>query len=176
MSSDPFDELPDQIREAIREMMKKLQEIDPEELENMMEQVFGREFLEKMQDMQFSEGNFGFSLDPQAAKNFEGMMRNFMNQSNTTPQSTQDEISVEEPYYEITPVVDNEGQIVVDLPGITDVRQVKWERTEAGLELSATSDDAKYEIEIPLAKKFKLKDVFAEIKNSVFILPYKSDE
>lgn len=171
MSNDPFDDLPDQMREAIREMMKKLQEIDPEQLEHMMEQVFGKDFMEKMRDMQFSGG--GFTMDPNMAKNFEGMMRNFMNQ-NPSNQSTatQDEISVEEPYYEITPLVDDEGQIVVDLPGITDVRQVKWDRTDTGMNLSASSDDAIYELEIPLSTNFKLKDVFASVKNSVFILPY----
>jgi len=175
MSNDPFDELPDQMREAIREMMKKLQEIDPEQLEHMMEQVFGKDFMEKMQDMQFSGG--GFNMDPNMAKNFEGMMRNFMNQNpSNRATATQDEISIEEPYYEITPLVEGEGQIVVDLPGITDVRQVKWDRTPTGLTLSASSEDAIYELEIPLSDNFKLKDVFASVKNSVFILPYKKGD
>jgi len=174
MSDDPFDDLPDQIREVIREMMKKLQEIDPDEIERMMGQVFGDDFMDKIRDMQASGGNFGFNMDPNMMRNFEVMMNNFMQTQSPQP-TTPNEVTEEEPYYEITPAVDGAGEIVVDLPGITDVRQVKWDRTEFGLELSASCEDAKYKLEIPLSKKFKLKDVFASVKNSVFILPYRSE-
>ena len=46
MSTDPFDDLPDQFKKAIKEMMEKLQSIDPEQLENMMKQMFGEDFVE----------------------------------------------------------------------------------------------------------------------------------
>ena len=37
---DPFENLPDQLKEAIREMMKKLEEIDPNELNEMFKKIF----------------------------------------------------------------------------------------------------------------------------------------
>ena len=44
MNSDIFDDLPDHLKDAIRDMMKRIQEIDPDELEKMMKQIFGRRF------------------------------------------------------------------------------------------------------------------------------------
>ena len=40
MNSDIFDDLPDHLKDAIRDMMKRIQEIDPDELEKMMKQIF----------------------------------------------------------------------------------------------------------------------------------------
>lgn len=171
MSTDPFDDLPDQFKKAIKEMMEKLQSIDPEQLENMMKQMFGEDFVEKMQDFSMSVGTFSFPLDPNMAKNFETMMKNMM-EGGTTNVQDMNIPSEEEPYFEIVPPVENEGQIIVELPGITDVRQVKWERKEDSLSLEAEAEDITYKTTIPLTANMKLKDIFAEIKNSVFILPY----
>jgi hypothetical protein len=172
MSTDPFDDLPDQFKKAIKEMMEKLQSIDPEQLENMMKQMFGEDIVEKMQDLSMSVDTFSFPLDPNMAKNFETMMKNMM-ESGTTNIQNMNIPAEEEPYFEVIPPIDGEGQIIVELPGITDVRQVKWERKGEELSLTAEAEDVIYRAIIPLRTNMKLKDIFAEIKNSVFILPYK---
>ena len=174
MSNDPFDELPDNIKEAIREMMKKLQEINPDDLENMMNQMFGEDFMEKMRDMQFSGGNFGFPMDPNMMKNFEGIMKEFMDQGNQSP-SHQEKVMVEEPYYEYSSLIDSEGELIVDLPGISDLRQIIWKRKGDIFTLEAENEDVKYFLEIPVKDQIKFKDMFASLKNSVFILPLRSE-
>jgi hypothetical protein len=172
MSTDPFDDLPEQFKKAIKEMMEKLQSIDPEQLENMMKQMFGEDFVEKMQDLSMSAGAFSFPLDPNMAKNFEAMMKNMMEGESQNFQK----VSVsteEEPYFEVIPPIDGAGQIIVELPGISDVRQVKWEKTGEIIILVAKSEDVNYRAEIIVDPEIKLRDMFAEIKNSVFILPYR---
>ena len=173
MTTDPFDDLPDSIKEAIREMMKRFQEINPKDLENMMNQMFGEDFMEKLRDMQMTDGSFGFSFDPETMKNFESIMRNFMNQSEYNPPPHQEKIMVEEPYYEYSPIVENEGQLIVELPGITDLRQVTWMRSDDLFSLEAENEDAKYFLEIPVKPQIRFKDMFATLRNSVFILPFK---
>lgn len=175
MSDDPFDELPDNIKEAIREMMKKLQEINPEDLENMMKQMFGEEFMEKMRDMQFSGDSFGFPMDPNMMKNIEGMMRGFMDQKSTSAPPQQEKIMVEEPYYEYSMLDDDEGELIVDLPGIVDLRKINWKRTDQIFSLEAENEDVKYFLEIPMKDEMGFKDTFASLKNSVFILPIRRE-
>ena len=55
------------------------------------------------------------------------------------------------------------------------MRQVKWERSTYGIDLTAESKEQKYAVDIPLSENIKLKDMFASMKNSIFILPYKSE-
>ena len=174
MNSDIFDDLPDHLKDAIRDMMKRIQEIDPDELEKMMKQIFGEDFIDKMKDMPFSGATGGFPVDPNLAKEFETMMKNMMKEDGSTVE-VEKELVVEEPYYEISPAIEGAGQIVVELPGVEDVRQVKWERSTYGIDLTAESKEQKYAVDIPLSENIKLKDMFASMKNSIFILPYKSE-
>ena len=174
MNSDIFDDLPDHLKDAIRDMMKRIQEIDPDELEKMMKQIFGEDFIDKMKDMPFSGATGGFPVDPNLAKEFETMMKNMMKEDGSTVE-VEKELVVEEPYYEISPEIEGEGQIVVELPGVEDVRPVKWERSTYGIDLTAESKEQKYAVDIPLSENIKLKDMFASMKNSIFILPYKSE-
>ena len=174
MNSDIFDDLPDHLKDAIRDMMKRIQEIDPDELEKMMKQIFGEDFIDKMKDMPFSGATGGFPVDPNLAKEFETMMKNMMKEDGSTVE-VEKELVVEEPYYEISPEIEGEGQIVVELPGVEDVRQVNWERSTYGIDLTAESKEQKYAVDIPLSENIKLKDMFASMKNSIFILPYKSE-
>ncbi|MHA2502570.1 MAG: hypothetical protein ACXAE3_06865 [Candidatus Kariarchaeaceae archaeon] len=173
MSHDPFDDLPENIKNAIREMMKKLQEINPEDLEKMMSQMLGEDFMEKMREMQFSGGAFNFDMDPNLMKNFEGIMKNFM--ENPSPSGQQEKVMVEEPYYEFSFSNENEGELVVDLPGISDLRHVNWENKRTTFELEAENEDVKYFLEVPVKDSMKFKDMFASLRNSVFILPFKRD-
>ena len=101
-------------------------------------------------------------------------MKNMMKEDGPTVE-VEKELVVEEPYYEISPEIEGEGQIVVELPGVEDVRQVKWERSTYGIDLTAESKEQKYAVDIPLSENIKLKDMFASMKNSIFILPYKSE-
>ena len=78
-----------------------------------------------------------------------------------------------QPYYEIAPIVDGKAQIIIEMPGITDVRQVNWKKKRDKIEFSARTEDVQYRTIILLPKKAKLQSVFSEIKNGVFILPFK---
>lgn len=174
---DPFENLPDQLKEAIREMMKKLEEIDPDELNDMMKQLFGEDFVEKMKDMMQGNFNFPFNLDPNMMKDLEKAMtelmaKNTKNTFNKDPNKTE-ENNPEEPYYEIVDINDSKGEIVVDLPGIDDVRMVNYYIDNDDLVLTAENEETNYKVVIPLPQNIKIEDAFASIKNSVFILPFK---
>ena len=174
MSFDPFENLPDQLKEALKEMMKKIESLDPNELSKMMSQAFNPESMERIKEMMSDSDsfNFGINLDPESIKQFEKMFQNLMNQSvnhETNPASP----DIEEPYFEIISNNDTDGEIIVELPGITDVRAVNWIDTAEGLVLEAKTTDLIYRVTIPITDPIKIQASFAEIKNGVLILPYK---
>ena len=82
-------------------------------------------------------------------------------------------IQEEEPYSEISYVSDDGGEIIVEMPGITDVRQITWEKIGDKLNIQASNDDVKYKAEIIVPQTIQLKDMLAIINNTVFILPFK---
>ncbi|MHA2169744.1 MAG: hypothetical protein ACXAB7_07620 [Candidatus Kariarchaeaceae archaeon] len=177
MSSDPFENFPEHLRKAIKEMMRRLENVDPTKLQEMINHLIGEDFIDKIKDLMDDDmSKFMFSLDPNAIKNFELVMKDLMGGS---PAGTSYEYASpkdETPYYEITPLQDGKGQIVIDMPGVDDVRQVMWQREEKILRVSATTSDVSYEVKIPFDNNYKLLDAFAEVKNSVFILPYQQNQ
>ncbi len=116
MNSDIFDDLPDHLKDAIRDMMKRIQEIDPDELEKMMKQIFGEDFIDKMKDMPFSGATGGFPVDPNLAKEFETMMKNMMKEDGSTVE-VEKELVVEEPYYEISPEIEGRDKLLLSYRG-----------------------------------------------------------
>lgn len=173
MSFDPFENLPDSLKDVLKEMVKRLENIDPEELSKMMEGILGPDALDKIQNlMQNNQNiNFNFPLNPEAIKNLQdifGDMTGFnsYNQSRTIPKE-------EEPYHEIIHLDADHGQIIIDLPGFTDVRQVNWTSGNLQLNIEARNEEIIYKTSISLTENMKLQDSFAEVKNGVFILPFK---
>ena len=172
MSFDGFDDLPDNIREAIKEMIKNLGQIKPEDIENMVSQLFGEDFLDKIRNIGLEGGSFTFPFSPDMIKKFESVMKNFTEPTQTSPQQF-DQVVEEEPYYEFVKLGDGSYQLIVDLPGVTDVRQVRWQVSENALMLNAEGDDIIYKVSIPTSSKIITQDAFAVVKNGTFILPYK---
>jgi hypothetical protein len=174
MSFDPFENLPDHLKAVIKELMQRLENIDPEEISKIMNQYMGDDFSQKLQDlMDGGQTDFSFAFDPNMIKNFEILMKNLMGNSPSFTGTEYHKEKQEEAYYEITSPTDGKGEIVVDLPGITDVRQVIWNETDGNIILTATAEDIKYHTTIPIGANMKVQDMFAKIKNSIFILPYQ---
>ncbi len=172
MSFDPFENLPDNIKDAIKEILRRIEHIDPDEITEIMSQLLGKDFIDKLKDLIKGDNkNFAFPLDPNMAKNFEIVLKDLIGGEPNTVSQNYETIEEETPYYEIIPPTDRRGQIVVDLPGITDVRQVFWKRVNNNLELIASTSGIKYKVNIPLREKLKILDMFAEVKNSVLIIP-----
>ncbi|MCH8905880.1 MAG: hypothetical protein IH840_02235 [Candidatus Heimdallarchaeota archaeon] len=171
MSSDPFENLPDEFREMIEQMMKRLQNIPPEELNNMMSKLFGEGMLDKFRDLMTEGSNFDFPVDPNMAKNFETVMKDFMKNAGTEPYDFGKTEEVE-PYYEILPHGENGGQIVVDLPGVTDLRLVNWKMDDLILSISAKIEGTSYYTQIEFEQKIRLNGPLATVKNGVFTLSY----
>lgn len=171
MNFDPFENLPDHIKEAIKDIMAQLGHLDSNEIADMIGNLLGSDFIKKLKDIVKGDNISSFPFDSNIIKNFESVFKDFIGSSSQKAENHN--IEEENPYYEITSPVNGKGQIVVDVPGITDVRRIQWNLTNDSLFLSATSSDVIYKAIIPIGKKIKILHIFAYLKNSVFILPYK---
>ncbi len=201
MSPKPFfdddDDLPEFIKEFMKnfanqfksidqnelaDVFKRLNEVDPEEIENMLKKMFGEDFIEKMGSI--GEGMFGHlgeNFDPSKfdpskfpnMKNFKFDMKNFT----FTPDNKQEKnIVIEEAaYFEIVDKTESELEVIVDLPGITDQRQINWEVIEGDLKLDANATDLKYHALIPLPENVKVQKHQTYLKNSIFIIPLRRE-
>ena len=176
MSFDPFENMPDNIKEALRDMMRRLESVDPAELTEMMSSILGPDFMDKLKDMMSKGGEgFSFAIDPNTLSNFEKIVEDLQGQTNQKKMNVKFDtvIQEEEPYSEISYVSDDGGEIIVEMPGITDVRQITWEKIGDKLNIQASNDDVKYKAEIIVPQTIQLKDMLAIINNTVFILPFK---
>jgi HSP20 family molecular chaperone IbpA len=175
MSFDPFENLPDHIKEALRDMMKRLETLNPDDLMKMMQSVFGPDFANKVDEI-FEKGQGGFNLDPETLRKFESMMTSFQSGSTgsaKTPVNFDDIDREEIAYYEIVDKSDDEGEIIVEMPGISDVRQVNWEVKGNQLFVSAKNDDISYTATIELPDGCKLQNMFATVRNAIFLIPFR---
>ena len=175
MSFDPFENLPDHLKEALRDMMKRLETLNPDDLMKMMQSVFGPDFVNKVDEI-FDKGQGGFNLDPETLKKFENMMTNFQSDSMETDKASInfDDIGKEEiAYHEVVYKSDNEGEIIVEVPGISDVRQVNWEVKENQLYVNAKNDEISYSATIELPDGCQLQNMFATVRNAIFLIPFR---
>ena len=175
MSFDPFENLPDHLKEALRDMMKRLETLNPDDLMKMMQSVFGPDFVNKVDEI-FDKGEGGFNLDPETLKKFENMMTNFQSDSMETDKASInfDDIGKEEiAYHEVVYNSDNEGEIIVEVPGISDVRQVNWEVKENQLYVNAKNDEISYSATIELPDGCQLQNMFATVRNAIFLIPFR---
>ncbi len=175
MSFDPFENLPDHLKEALRDMMKRLETLNPDDLMKMMQSVFGPDFVNKIDEI-FDKGQGGFNLDPETLKKFENMMTNFQSDSMETDKASInfDDIGKEEiAYHEVVYNSDNEGEIIVEVPGISDVRQVNWEVKENQLYVNAKNDEISYSATIELPDGCQLQNMFATVRNAIFLIPFR---
>ena len=175
MSFDPFENLPNHLKEALRDMMKRLETLNPDDLMKMMQSVFGPDFVNKVDEI-FDKGQGGFNLDPETLKKFENMMTNFQSDSMETDKASInfDDIGKEEiAYHEVVYNSDNEGEIIVEVPGISDVRQVNWEVKENQLYVNAKNDEISYSATIELPDGCQLQNMFATVRNAIFLIPFR---
>ena len=175
MSFDPFENLPDHLKEALRDMMKRLETLNPDDLMKMMQSVFGPDFASKLDDI-FDKGQGAFNLDPKTLKKFENMMSSFQSGSAGADKKSInfDEIDTEEiAYHEIVHKSDDEGEIIVEMPGISDVRQVNWEVKENQLIIKAKNNEISYSATIELPDGCKLQNMFATVRNAIFLIPFR---
>ena len=77
-----------------------------------------------------------------------------------------------EPYYEIVPDGEHGGQIIVDLPGVTDLRHVNWKMDDRILSISANIEGTSYFTQIEFEQDVRLNGPLATVKNGVFTLTY----
>ena len=151
MSFDPFENMPDHIKEALRDMMRRLENIDPNELTEMMSTILGPDFMDKWKDM-MSKGDegFSFSIDPNMLSNLEKIVDDLEGQKNQKKINVNFDgaIQEEKPYSEISFIDDIRGEIIVEMPGITDVRQITWEKIGDIMNIYASNEDVKYKAEI----------------------------
>ena len=172
MSFDPFENLPDDIKEALKDMIKRLENINPDELMKMMGAFLGEDVVKKIRELiETGNTNFTFPLDPNIAKKFEIAMKEFMKVGSMGADYYQD--IKQTPYFEISNIDDINGEIIVEVPGISDLRQVSWKEIDSELEVVAKSDTADYKVMNPLPENINLIDAVANLKNSIFILPFR---
>lgn len=199
MSPDTYsndDDIPEFIREFIKnfanqfkainpedmtEAFKRLNSMDPNELENMLKNMFGEDFVEKFNTLgeNFFE-NMGENFDPSIFSNikqFKFDMKDFsFTPVESTPKEKKNIVIEEAAYFEIIDKSDSEKEIIVDLPGITDQRQIHWEVIGGDLKLDANATDLKYHAIIPLPDNITIMKHLSHLKNSIFILPFRSNE
>ncbi len=197
MSSNPFnddDEIPDYIKEMLKnfakqfkfidqdelaEIFKKFNQLDPEEVEEFFRKSFGEDFVDKLSNL--GEGIFGNiseSFDPSKfsdIKQFKFNMNDFSftPQNPSTKKSKKDITIEEEAYFEIIDKNDTESEIIIDLPGISDQRHINWEIIDDKLHLEAKNSGLKYTCVIPLPDGIIIQKHLSKINNSVFILPLR---
>ncbi len=183
MSSNPFDNLPDNIKQAIKKFIEKLGDIDTEEITNVLSEIFGKELANKIQDMLENGDPFSIPIDPSILYNFENFMNNLNNDFNfkvdfndgfkTETMNSTSSKRAEVPHYEINELSENNGEVIVELPGVNDVRQIFWEKDHEYLTVSAELDDVKYYTVVELPRNVKLIEPFAKVVNSILIIPYR---
>lgn len=169
MVKDLNDDLPENIKKAIDEMMRKFREISPEERSKMLGNIFGPEILDQVKDLFEKGGIFSFTLDPKTLDILDNLMTQFNNDDSILNYDFDVE---EEPYYEIFSNTSEGGEIIFDLPGIVDIRQIEWYVYENELFLYSIDTEVKYKTVIPIPEYFVMQDHSAVLRNGVFILPY----
>ena len=189
---DEDDDLPEYIKEFIKnfskqfgsvdaeeltEAMKKFNQVDPSEIEEMFRKMFGEDFLDKLSSIGESIfGNMGANFDPSNMPDIADIKIHFANLTTNKNQPTtvdNEPMIDEEAYYEIVETGDGVGEIIIDLPGITDQRQINWEIRENTLVIRANNEDMKYHCNIEIPNKSQLQKHLTRLNNSVFIIPFR---
>ncbi|MCY3411304.1 MAG: hypothetical protein INQ03_06665 [Candidatus Heimdallarchaeota archaeon] len=194
MSPEPFfddDDLPDFLKEILKnlanfmnpqdlnnmtEMMKKFNEVDPEELEEMLRKMFGEDYQDKIESLSAHLfKNMGENFDPNIFSNFKQFTFDMNSMKFTSSDSKpKEEVRIdEEAYAEIIEKSDTELELIVDLPGITDQRQINWEIVDGVFILSANATDVHYQSTIDLPDNVTIDKHLSKLNNSVYILPMR---
>lgn len=192
---DDDDELPEFLKEFIKkfsgqfgslnpedmtDFFKKMNEIDPDELENVLKNMLGEEFFDKLSS--FGENffnQFGGEFDASKFQSgeFPDLSKLNIDFSQFSPNKQKPKVPIEtkideEAYNELVET-ENGYEIVVDLPGISDPRQVNWNVEDGTLLLSATGEDVKYTSKVKLPDAVAVQNHLTKLNNSIFIIPLR---
>jgi HSP20 family molecular chaperone IbpA len=171
-----LENMPPPFGPMFKDFMAKIENMDPEQLNEM---------LHNMMNSENSSINFNDILGEDFMKggfNFFNMMNNpdmmnkfhdIINSANVNVKVSKVD-NVEEPYYEF---IDNEdstgGELLIELPGIKDSRNIVWDIQEDSFNLSTNNDGQKYKLSINLTKPMNIKSAASTFKNQILILPYQ---
>ena len=174
MSENPFDDLPDELKKIIYDIMNKIKDFDFTKLEDVFSEMLNSSDIQKLTDL-MKDGKFNpFMMNLGNLQGFENFMQNM--QANTTNNPEGEKFTeTETPYYEIIDKNEELGEIIIDLPGILDIRHINWIQNQDTLELFAENDECKYQVDIILPKNAVLNATSAQLKNTVFILPFNKN-
>ncbi len=192
MSFDGFDDNPDffkiieqivkQLENApgpfgdlFRSLKKQFEDMDPEELNRMMRDQMGQGGL-PFDINNLMNGNFNFfemASNPEFMEKMQEFLKNANVKVEVHPVSQE-----KEAYYEIIEE-NNGGQLIVDIPGIMDLRSVYWDLEEGEAKIYTINDEGdKYRADVNFHRPVKFKEAFVTLKHGVLTIPfeYMADE
>lgn len=173
-----MENMPGPLGQMMKELMKQLENMNPEQLNEMFHNMLkGEKMPFDLQNLgdDFMKGGFNFfnfAANPEMMSKIQDMLQN--NPNFNVDVKVKEVVKVEEPYYEFLDDPETEeGQLLIELPGINDLRNIIWDLTEGVFSLNTINDSQKYKLEINLPKPLAVKDALATLNNGVLTLPYK---
>lgn len=161
--------------EMFKSLMNQFQTMDPHQLEDAIKKMMGGDQGIDIADL-LKNGSFNIfpiSNDPQFMEKFQEFMANYSGSVNVSYSSPPP--AFEDPYFEMLDDSNSlTGQILVELPGITDLTQIFWEIKDNSFRIHTLNDTPpKYKKTVPLERPIQLQNHLAKITNGVFSLPFK---
>lgn len=76
--------------------------------------------------------------------------------------------------YEITAPINGKGEIIVEIPGITDIQNIHWKHEKNLFKLAVFGREITYVKQISVSEKIILRNDLARLVNCILILPYEN--
>jgi len=187
MSFDGFDDNPDFFKiieqfvkqlenapgpfgEMFRTLKKQFENMDPEELNRMIRDQMSQGGLPFDLNKLIS-GNFNFfemASNPEFMEKMQEFLKNANVKVEVHPVSQE-----KEAYFEIMEE-ENGGQLIVDLPGITDLRHVFWDIEEGVAKIYTINDTGdKYRCEVNFHRPIEFNEATVTLKHGVLTIPFQ---
>ena len=165
-----YSDLPDSVKKAIEDLLDSLSGLTKEQIIALLGAMLGEEGIKELQDIIDLNQEFSIEINDE-----DFNMEDFVEELEEFSEfgefyAAEDDI---EPYYEISHKDNQEGEIIVEMPGLESKNaMIDWYEYENELYIHSVDSIERYKLIIPIPEYYRIIEDEIDYRGGLLIIPF----